>query len=521
MVSAPVAVIENARGESVQDRADPAQSTAPVYLPIMVQYVDQTDELTPWWTPFRDIDLRRFWKRDGNFASAMYNIQAVTSTTGYVVEGEKPNVVKRATAILDNAEFGQGFKVMLKKLCEDWLTQDNGMFMEIIGPGTKSSPLTAPPVGIAHLDAGRCWRSGEPETPVWYQHPHSNEWLKLHWTRVAFQAANPSPLEAARGVGFCAVSRAASIMATMRDTVRYKLEKISGRHTRGFVTFSGAPLGVIELAIAKAGRVADNAGNTKFSAMPIVGSPTEGTEVNAQVVELAGVPDGFDWQTELTMYMYIIALALGVDARELWPATQTGATKADAEIQHRKAMRKGMGDFLTTIEYIINHRVFPVGVTFEFKPADSEEDQVQATIEEKRVNTVKAMADTGIVTARGAALYLVNAGVLPPEYLENPDLSPAALEKVEGESESAVADEIEKPEGEQPTGEPQTEDEGGKAAFRFPFGDRFNAWWQTRQRKNLWRRIDPRSEPPPAGFGLASLTMDSSLTPSTRRSGSD
>ncbi len=409
--------------QSVQERAS-AQDDAQAFLvPLFLTWLDAVDDLPPWWTPARDQKLREFWRSEGLLASTIYTMQAILSTVGWVVEGSDEKLVAQARQPLDDAEFGEGLKVTIKKLAEDWFTQDNGMFLEILGPGDPAGPLTSQPTGIAHLDAGRCWRSGDPEYPVWYLSQRTAKWHKLHWTRVAFAATNPSAIEAARGIGFSAVSRVAAFAGIMRDTVRYKGEKVGGRQTRALVTISGAPKEAVETALEEAEKAADNAGRVKFSAMPIIAAPTPGAQIKADMLEFAGVLDGFVWQDEITMYMFVLSLAFGIDARELWPSTSSGATKADAEVQHRKAMRKGVGDFLTTLEFIFNRRLMPEGVTHTFKPKDSEEDQAQADLEKTRIDAAQVMVDSGIVTVKGAVTYLVNAGVLPPEYLVQQDLA--------------------------------------------------------------------------------------------------
>ena len=453
--------LELALRQSVQERTEKRDEGEPFAGALMLRFAKPDDEISPWWTPARDVELRQFWKREGLLASTIYNLQAIAAGTGFVFEGDS-DAIEKARVPIDGADFGAGFKVLTKKVAEDWFTQDNGIFVELIGPGSASSTLHQP-IGIAHLDAGRCWRSGDPEHPVWYYNPKENKWYKMHWTRVAFAAANPSPIEMARGVGFCAVSRVQAMTIVLRDTIRYKQEKIGGQQTRAIIYGSGVPSGALELAVEEAYRKASNAGQYKVSSLPIVAQPHVETPISLGVLELAGLPDGFDWNTELTSYMYILALAFGVDARELWPATASGATRADAEVQHRKAMRKGIGDLMTTLEHIINYRVMPPDVTFAFKPKDSEEDSIQASIENTRAATAKAMLESEAITPRGATVYLVNSGVLPTEYLENQELAPQPV--LPGESEPTSEDETD--EGEAPPDEePEMEDEleAGKQA---------------------------------------------------------
>lgn len=461
--------------DSVQDRsrrrrANGSSDNAAAVMPVPVLMLGSASPISvlpPWWSRNRDIELRKYWKTEGLLASSIYTMQAIVSSTGFTIEG-KPRLVTRARPAIDDAEYGAGFSVLLKKSCEDWLTQDNGFFWELEGPGNISSPLTEPVTRINHMDAGRCWRSGDPEHPVWYYSEVDFQWHKIHWTRVAFASPNPSSIELARGIGFCAVSRVEALSTVIKAIVKYKQEKTGGRHSRG-ILYGNVPPDAVKRAFEAAGEVADNAELVHYSPYPYVGSPMAG-EVNLGLLELSSLPDGFEWESELTLYMYCIALALGVDARELWPATASGATKADAEVQHRKAMRKGVGDFLATAESMVNARVLPEGVTHTFKPKDNEEDQEQATIEKTRVETVEKLIGAGIVTVKGAALYLVNSGVLPEEYMDNEELSDAAKDPEEEAAaqeaapesgdEPIVADETPDETPASPTAEPTVEDEG-------------------------------------------------------------
>ncbi len=418
---------------SVQDRREPDERDMPFGLSALL-LDSPNNELPAWWSMRRDQELRKYYKRDGLLASTVYSMQAIVAGTGWTVEGDSDRRVSQARLLLDNAEFGQGVGDLMKAAGEDWLVQDNGMMIEIVGDGLPHTPLTSPPIAVAHLDAGRCWRSGDPEHPIWYLSERNNKWQRLHWTRCFYAAANPSSMEIARGLGFCAVSRIAELSAAMQNFIRYRKEKSSGRYTRGMI-ISNLSKHHFQSAFDAADELGDNAGNVRYSPLPIVAANNPNFDPVAFLLELASLPDGFDWQTEITVYMYMLALAFGLDARELWPATTSGATKGDAEVQHRKAMRKGVGDFLQKIEWFFNHRVLPDGVRFEFKPKDSEEDQAQATLEKTRVDTVEVMINTGVVTPYGGRRWLVNAGVLPSEYLRNPDLAPLSDE---GQGEEPV-----------------------------------------------------------------------------------
>jgi hypothetical protein len=109
------------------------------------------------------------------------------------------------------------------------------------------------------------------------------------------------------------------------------------------------------------------------------------------------------------MGMAAIALAFGVDARELWPMTSTGATRADAMIQHLKAQTKGIGHLLAIAEQAIFAKVLPATLTASFDYTDDAADRQAAEI--KTVRSERHQVDlkqTGSVddrTVREQMLY--------------------------------------------------------------------------------------------------------------------
>jgi hypothetical protein len=58
--------------------------------------------------------------------------------------------------------------------------------------------------------------------------------------------------------------------------------------------------------------------------------------IDVRLTPFAGIPESFDRQWAVNQYVYTLSLDFGVDVREFWPASQTGATKAEAEIQAQK-----------------------------------------------------------------------------------------------------------------------------------------------------------------------------------------
>lgn len=180
----------------------------------------------------------------------------------------------------------------------------------------------------------------------------------------------------------CAVSRAINITQTLVDITRYKQEKMGSRPLRQMLVGTGVSAREIWTALAMAQEGMDNRGFARYA--PTVVIANENKEIGIEQLDLASVPDGFDEQTATTLGMYAIALAFGVDARELWPATASGATKGDAMIQHLKSRGKGPGQIMQLVQRQINQKFLPPSLSFTFDMQDDEQDALRADIRDKR-----------------------------------------------------------------------------------------------------------------------------------------
>jgi hypothetical protein len=390
------------------------------------------DIIPPWWSASRDAELRRFWKSGDHIAGAVYSVATRVTTTPFQILPKDDSVrshMRQAetmqTLLNQYADYGQGWQVCMDKFVQDVLTQDNGGFLEVIGPGPADGPLMGAAVGIAHLDSGRCTRTSDPEFPIIYQDIDGKRY-KLHYTRVIYRSQMPSPQKEMYGVGFCAVSRAIYNAQNLIDMAVYKQEKLGSRPPRQLLVGSHVSAAKILEAFALANANMDNQNLGRFSKTVVIGSGDN--DISVDRVDLASVPDGFDEETSTTLAMFAIAMAFGVDARELWPATSSGATKADAMVQHLKARGKGLGQLQKMITQEINHKVLPAHLYIEFDAQDDEEDQIQSEINNMRADARGKNLTAGTITVRVARLQMLDEGEITQQQFEDMELADGRLE---------------------------------------------------------------------------------------------
>ncbi|MCP4083224.1 MAG: hypothetical protein GY743_23630 [Planctomycetaceae bacterium] len=332
-------IIQVSAEQSAQSRfTDDPEEVGVGIASVLTGLIRAGELLPPWWSQRRDLDLYRFFMQSDHLQAAEYKMRTkLTAITPHVVP--RDSNIKSSIALANdyNAllyeswEMGQGWQVGFGKDITDFLTRDNGFFREITGPGRKDGPIKGMPTGSASLDPTRCTRTNSPEFPVLYTDTDGQRY-KFHHSRVMFSAQSPSSLATMRGVGRCWITRAVNTAQNLIDILLYKQEKLGSRPLRQMLIGKGITAEQLWGAVIDAEEGMDDAGLRRFGKTVVVGS--QSTDVDVHQIDLANVPDGFDERTSIEIGMFAIALAAGIPPRDLWPASTTGATRADAETQH-------------------------------------------------------------------------------------------------------------------------------------------------------------------------------------------
>lgn len=363
----------------------------------------------------RDSWLRLLSKQEPIMSGALYSVTSRVKSLRWDVTGGR-NQKKYYQELFAQADGGAGWSTFVSKIVYDLCTQDNGAFIELVGAGRPEKPLKGRVTALWHLDAAQCWRTFDPEYPVIYTNPLDNTYHRMHKSRVILLSSNPQPDERARNIGFCAVSRAFKLMQIMRNIETYKDEKISGRFKRGLIYGSGFTQKQFTEATERSEQISENLNFTIFNEIPVLLSMLPDTKL--EMLNLAQLPDGFNYEQEVTLYVYVLALCLGVDAREFWPATASGATKADATVQHLKAQGKFIADVITAIEHALNWQIMPDGGTkFEFDYTDDEQDKAVAELQKVKAENIAFYQQNGWINPLQAQALAIKEGLIDPAAL--------------------------------------------------------------------------------------------------------
>lgn len=398
------------------------------------------DEMAPWGSnvKLRDKQLREWITTESIFTSALATVIARNSAFSWKIEGPDQSV-EDMQEVLTNANFGLGWANFIAKLSIDLYTQDNGAFFEII---RESDSEKAKVVGIANIDAGRCWHTGLPETPVLYQ-DRLGVYHLMKWYQVCAISEIPAPYETLPGLQYCALTRLLHGARIMRDTITYLKEKIGGRNPRSVTLVQGVTAQQIKEAWAIQRMEHDNAGLMRFTMPLMVSSVDPLANLDFKTLEIAGLPDGFDLDLQQKQYIALLAMAFLSDYQEFAPLPGGNlGTSAQSEILHQKTQGKGPGLFMKAVTNAINFNVLPANLEFGFDEVDPEADQTQANIKMLRAQSRNVRITSGEISPEVARMIALESGDLTQEqydFLENQAKEAQQAQQAQQEAQAAPA----------------------------------------------------------------------------------
>lgn len=402
------------------------------------RWVTAGETVSAWWSELRDTQLRDFVKGSDHISGTVNTLRDMMIAIPIHVRARDTTVkahVRQANQMTEmlmtktesrgnTASTGWGFG--FGAFVEDLHTQDNGAIFAIEGPGKADRELVGAPVKLIHLDAARCQRTGHREYPIIYN-DISGKRYKLHHTRIVSMVSMASPIQEMFGVGFSAVSRCINNGQILADISRYKQEKLGSRPRRALIVAEGATQKEVEAIASQLGLSSEamsNMGLSRYSLIPVVGSKGP-----LSLLDLASLPDGFDELQSTQLSIAAIALAFGVDMRQLaFAFGVAGQTKADAEVQHLKMQGKGPGAILREVERQFNAKVLPPHLYLEFDHQDDGQDERVASINKIRAEGRNTYISAKIIDTRTARQQMLETGELSEAQFTDLELKDGRLE---------------------------------------------------------------------------------------------
>lgn len=411
---------------SVQEFPQPQDGGGSLTLTFNI--ASAADLIQPWGrnVAWRDRQLREFWPSEPYLAGAVANVGFRSAALEWEIKATE-KVAQAVHDILVSALAGDtfGWTQFMEKLTQDLYCQDNGAFVELIrdeGMDANShfkGPM-APVLGIGHLDANKCRRTGHPEFPVVYTDRKGRE-HKLRWYQVIPFSDFPSPIETMNGVGLCAVSRVLKMAQIARSVAIYKDEKVSGRHFKQIHFVSGVSRQDIKDEMKRGQEEASNTGLIRFILPSILASLDPEKPVSTATIDLASLPDGFEFDTDMKWYISCLALGFGVDYQEFAPLPGGNiGSSMQSMVLHRKGSGKGPAVLMRTLaESFKNYGVLPKGAEMRFNDKDEQEELERQTVRTKAMEEYAIAINSHALTPQAAAEDMVRRGLWTEQTIQN------------------------------------------------------------------------------------------------------
>jgi hypothetical protein len=362
----------------------------------------------------RDQWLRDFRRLEPHLVGVFNSAVTIDKNRGWSITGGRNQVI-RATAILHGAEDGMGWRYYFGRGAAGWYGTDMG-FVSENGREGDQGPLRA----LYNVDSARCELTGSRTAPLKYT-PKSGgtfEWAPDDFFRVA---SLPADDEAYHGLGFCAVSRCVELAKLMVAVYEHDQEKLGARAPKGLLLIRGIGEEQWEKALEYREAKLDSKEREYYAGVSTLISPGP-DDVDAKLIALSQLPDGFDLDKFTDLLMYGYALAFGYDPGEFWPVRYGALGRGkETEVQHRKATGKGGMDLTSSYQERLQQEL-PESVHFEFEQRDTEGEILDAELAGTIATWVAKLYEAGqfrgepLLDRQQALSLLVDKGLVPEEW---------------------------------------------------------------------------------------------------------
>lgn len=335
--------------------------------------------------------------------------------------------------------YDGGYASGLQRGMQDYLLTDMGMVVE---KARQSSARGARIAGLFHLDALRCYPTGDPSKPIVYWSYYGGYHL-LDAEDVIRITDMPSPRVELRGYGMCAASRAWATILKLAAVEVYFREKITGTRNLAIHIVNGVSDKQMRDALNSSEEMRNERGFVLYKGSTIIPMTEMAATPTVVTIPLAEVPDGFNVTEERTDAYRRYAHSIGMNVEDFVPAPAGLNTGLSAQIKDEGIAGQGMAAFDKNWELALTHTALPGSTTFYMGTNEDWRDQkMKAEAQKARADMLNVYVQAGAISA----MQMLNAGVdggdldqafLPKDATEAGDINDN--EKfISGESQSMM-----------------------------------------------------------------------------------
>lgn len=404
--------------------------------------------LPPYGTKSADAILAETPLIENMWASAVNTTLSKQVAIGFQITDTTKNARRIDKAKQLMLDFDGSYSLGLSKHVRDFLTTDNGAFIEIIrASNARGSRI----VGLAHLDSLRTYRTNDSDYPVIYQ-DYRGEFHRLRHEEVIMLSDMPSARVEHRGLGMCAARRAFETILKMCAIETYVREKVSGSRNLAIHIVNGITDMQLRDALMSSQEAQSQRGFVVYKGSTII-PMLKSENPSVVTIPLAEVPDGFNADSERKDAYLRYANALGVFVGEIQPLSGQGlGTGTQTVVLEEAAEGRGMAAWRRAFTLALTHHVFPTTTTFTFASSDVRDKKMRIDTLSMASSAIRNFLDTGVLTADQIRNYLVDEDIFPQEFLQfdvtstssSSDVSPYIQEEVSPKLPVRIPDAIKK-----------------------------------------------------------------------------
>lgn len=376
----------------------------------------------PAYTPnnkYRDTVLSITPFVEGMWGNAIKIASSKIISREYEFEGPDAQI-ERMHDLWNSMDNGKGPAVFLTRVYRDFATTDNGAWIQIV---RESDDPFSNIITLEHLDSLRCWRTGDPVTPIYYYDLHGI-YHALKWYQCFNLVDQASPRAGFYNSGICAAARAFRSIRKLAGMDVYVDEKLTGG---GYTEIEIVSLtrSQLENAIKSADSEAATKGMYYYKGKLIIPYESD-VPLGKVTIPLKGVPDGFDREKEIDTALLVYAKSLGIVPQDLDPrlvARGAMGIGQQAQILDDNASGYGPGDFDKQLIHAMNELITPNRTTFSITVSDLRDDLQRAQVGLARAQKRQAQVTTGEITPQQSLQLAYDDGDVPAEFLAAPDLT--------------------------------------------------------------------------------------------------
>lgn len=377
--------VERAReaAKSKQPRLSSTKKEASNFFSSVFRWVNDANLEEPEYRPdsrLRDKWLSEFWKKEPHLAGVISSVNSIDTNRGWFMVGGR-NQVSRYTQILRNAENGEGWRQYLSLQSTAYYTTDMGAITET-GRDGKNGPLRA----LYHLDPTKCYLTDDVRAPLKYD-KNKEPWTNDDFFRLTSMR---NVMEEYHGLGLSACSRVLDMAKLMIAVYTHQTEMIGARAPKGLLLLQNISQGQWEEAMKIRDARLDSDMRKYYNAVAVIAQ--EGVDsVDAKLVALSQLPEGFDIEVFTNLLMYAYALCIGYDPIEFWPVLAGSLGRGrETDIQHRKGTGKGGLNFMLAFQEQLQAQL-PETIHFEFEQRDQEGVLLDAKVSQAWADVVMTL----------------------------------------------------------------------------------------------------------------------------------